>query len=438
MIRVLKTVFWFCVVIAVVVAGAFVMLLEDEPRVAAAGAPTPEDVATTRKFVHQVRNAVSERATTEADRIVAISEPQANSIAKVAGRFVKGLRGDVRIEDRRVLVTASVPVPWPGGRKWINASALAPEFETRPRLDRLEIGGFDLPPAPLIEIGRVGANVVLGNDAGDIFLESASRLEIGDDGGMRITLRLDESGKSDFAQGVFGALRGSDMPAVERIDAYYFDLREAMEAGRLPTEGSYLPYLTYVLGRVLEESTDATLANEYTAALFALTKTCGANGFELVVGPYAGAPDGGKGWTTQCDKVLFRDRDDTRRHFTTAAAIQAASNRGFSVTVGEMKELIDSTSNRYKGFDFSDITANNSGIRLSNLVMSGTREDLRKTLDLIHEEDDVIVDLSLVPQLMRRAEFEERFGTIDSPEYKAMLARIESLIDALPIHRPRG
>lgn len=227
------------------------------------------------------------------------------------------------------------------------------------------------------------------------------------------------------------------MPEVERIDTYYFDIREAMEAGELPSEGSYLPYLTHVLARVLAESSDETLANEYTAAIFALAKACGANQFELVVGPYAGAPEGGRDWSRNCSKVLFSGREDTRRHFTTAAAIQAASNRGFSVAVGELKELVDSVPTNRKGFDFSDITANNSGIRLSNLIMSGTREDLRRTLEIIDEEGDVLVDLSLVPPLMRRAEFEQRFGSIDSPEYKAMLAKIEGLIDALPIHLPR-
>ncbi|GEM_PF-1364658 len=436
MMRILKGLLLLAVLLVFGAAALFIVILDDEPRVAAVGAPAPEDVARTQRFVRQVRDAVSERASDPADRVVMISEEQANSVAKVVGRLVRGLRGEVRVEDRRVFVTASMPVPWPGGARWLNASAVAPEFTDAPMLERLEVGGMNLPPAPVIEVGRIGANLILGNSAGDILLDSASGLVVeGEE--MRIALRLDETGKSDFAQGVFGALRGTEMPAVERIDAYYFDLREAMEAGRLPPEGSYLPYLRHSLERVLAESTDETLANEYTAAIFALTMVCGANGFELVVGPFAGAPDAGEGWEVDCDKVLFSGRDDTRRHFTTAAAIQAASNRGFSVAVGELKELIDSVPTSRKGFDFTDITANNSGIRLSNRVMEGTREDLRRTLGLIESESDVLADLSQVPPLMRRTEFEERFGSIASPRYTAMLTRIEELIDEVTIHRPR-
>ena len=62
----------------------------------------------------------------------------------------------------------------------------------------------------------------------------------------------------------------------------------------------------------------------------------------------------------------MRDRHDSRLHFITAAALKAASNRGFAVGVGEFKELYDSLSGD-NGFDFTDLAANNSGIRLSDV-----------------------------------------------------------------------
>jgi len=157
-----------------------------------------------------------------------------------------------------------------------------------------------------------------------------------------------------------------------------------------------------------------------------------------VVGRLVGDPlDSFGDWETDCTQVRFADRIDARRHFTTAAALRAASNRGVSVSIGEFKELYDSVGWEAGGFDFSDIGANQSGIRLSDRVMGGTRADLARTLELMEGEGDVLVDLARLPQIMLRGEFEARYGSIETEAYAEELARIERLIDEVTIHRPR-
>ncbi|MFT6738042.1 MAG: hypothetical protein ACJA0G_002184 [Kangiellaceae bacterium] len=81
--------------------------------------------------------------------------------------------------------------------------------------------------------------------------------------------------------------------------------------------------------------------NAYTAALFGLTKACGARDFAMFVGRLAFLEEvqSNRTWTTSCNDVTFNNRIDSRRHFITSAALQAASNRGFSVSIGEFKEL---------------------------------------------------------------------------------------------------
>jgi hypothetical protein len=301
----------------------------------------------------------------------------------------------------------------------------------------LAVGGVSLPPALAVELARVGANVVMGERAGDVFLGAAERLEIAE-GEMRFTMALDEEDRKGFMASLFGAMRGDDMPGSEDVDAYYVEVRRAIDEGRLPDAGSYLPHLRFVLERVHERSTDETLANEYTAGIFGLAKACGAQDFALVVGRLVGDPlDSFGEWQRDCAEVVFADRIDTRRHFTTAAAIRAASNRGVSVSIGEFKELYDSIGWEGGGFDFSDIGANQSGIRLSDTVMAGTRADLERILDVMRAEGDVLVDVSRLPQIMLRGEFETRYGSVESDAYAAELARIERLIDEVTIHRPR-
>jgi hypothetical protein len=66
--------------------------------------------------------------------------------------------------------------------------------------------------------------------------------------------------------------------------------------------------------------------------------------------------------------------------------------------------------------------------------MAGTRADLSRTLNHLQAESDVLVDVTRLPQIMPRAEFEARFGSISSEAYAKQFADIEALIDEIPIH----
>jgi hypothetical protein len=52
----------------------------------------------------------------------------------------------------------------------------------------------------------------------------------------------------------------------------------------------------------------------------------------------------------------------------------------------------------------------------------------------LQAESDVLVDVTRLPQIMPRAEFEARFGSISSEAYAKQFADIEALIDEIPIH----
>ena len=437
MLRLIRSLVWVNLVLGIGVAAAFFWLLDPAPLTAGGGAPRPEDVAATRAFVMKVREEAMGEVGRSSDGLVVVSEEAANGMLRVAARMFPVGHADVRVVGGVVHVAGSIRVPWPGGERWINLEGIAPEFEGRPRLDHLTVGGAVLPPGLAVEAARVGANLILGQRAGDVFLGAAERLEIqGDE--MRFTLALGEEEKKGFMAGLFGAMRGSDMPGTEGVDTYYVAIRRAIDVGRLPDSGSFLPHLRFVLGQVHERSTDETLADDYTAAIFGLSKACGAQDFALVVGRLVGDPSDSFGtWERDCSQVVFADRIDARRHFITAAALRAASNRGVAVSIGEFKELHDSVGWERGGFDFSDIGANQSGIRLSDTIMGGTRADLARTLEMMTEEGDVLVDISRLPQIMLRGEFEARYGSVDSAAYAAEIARIEALIDEVPIHRPR-
>jgi hypothetical protein len=412
-----------------IVAGFLV--IEDQPAVLEASAPTSQDVIEAREFVRGVRSAITPGRETSEPFIA--SETQLNSVIKLGTRLIAGFRGELVVNETEVMGAVSIPVPYTRETKWVNLIVAAPEFEGVFSLSRVEIGAISIPPKLALGTGRVAANVVVGNNFGDRLLSAATSMQINDDS-VTFGLMMDEMGSNGLMRGIFGTLRGSDMPEASEIDRYYVLIRTAMDQGELPQTGSYLPYLRYTLAAALDGSRTEGVQNAYTSAMFALTMICGAKDFTLIVGGLVGdSSDTNADWKTGCDELTLNGRIDSRRHFTTAAAIQAASNRGFAVSVGEFKELHDAINSG--GFDFTDLAANNSGIRMSNTLMATPIEDWPMVLERIKNENDVIVSFDGIPSIIANDEFLRTYGDIESPEYYAMLVSIESRIEDLALHR---
>lgn len=417
----------------VVVALGLVLFLQDTPLVADMAPPTAEDVAETRELVRDIRAAAGEGA--QSNTLLTTGADRLNSAIRLGARFIDGFRGRVTIGQVDVLGEMSLPVPWWGGQKWLNLSGRVPEFDQRVSLSQVTVGSVDIPPAMALGLARHGANLAMGNRFGDKVLNAASLMEInGSDLSFRIT--LDDMGRNGVMQSAFGTLRGAEMPGVAEVEAYYLRIRQAMEDGELTGEDSFLPYLRFTLQAAFDNATPQTLPNTYTAAVFGLARACGAWNLSMIAGRIArNTEDTPDEWSAECDEITFNGRIDSRRHFITSAALQAASNTGFSVSVGEFKELYDTISGA-GGFDFTDMAANLSGIRMSNLLMATPYAEWPALLALIETDNDVIVPFDGIPQLMPREEFTARFGDVNSPQYREMIAAIEARIDKIALHAP--
>lgn len=425
-----------CLVVAllVVVAGGF-FLFEDQPRLPAMAPPSPEDVAATRAFVHQVREATG--AAPDRDRQVSLPVDELRGAMRLGLRLVPSLRADAEIAGEVVRCSVSLPLPLPGGAKWLNAVVEIPQFDQRTSLARLEVGGRPLPRELSLRLAQFATNLLLGNRAGDTIVGSASQLRIEEET-LIFTLDLDRDGRGQVIRGVFAMLRDDAMPAPAEIDEYYVKIRRGMDAGILADTGSFVPYLRFALESAHAAGSAGDLANAYTAAMFALTKACGARDFTLVVGRLAGDRlDRFGSWQTDCSKVTLAGRIDTRRHFITAAAIKAASNRGVAISIGEFKELHDSLS-ADSGFDFTDIAANNSGIRMSDFLMAQPAEAWPGILVRITAESDILPDFAEIPAIMPRAEFEASYRDVNSVAYHEELAAIEGMIDRVGLYGRGG
>ena len=174
--KLVKAVLVFVALLAGAVLVFAVVVIEDAPSVPPQGAPTAEDVAKAKRFVKDVKSAA--RAGSGSAGLLVIAEDELSSVARVGARLVPGFRGEVAVEPWGVEMRASVPVPLPGSPKWLNLAATVPQFETRVALGQVALGPLLIPPDLALEMGRIGANVILGNGMGDTVVTAASRMAV--------------------------------------------------------------------------------------------------------------------------------------------------------------------------------------------------------------------------------------------------------------------
>lgn len=429
--KVFKSLFMLVVLMSVALVVLAVIVIENEPSVQKQEAPSPEDIAAARGVVKDVMFLA--RAGSDSEEPLIVSEQQLASAVLLGARLVPGFRGDVTVAPSGVSARGSIPIPVPGLTWWINTEVRVPEFDNGVTLDRVVVGPVSIPPDMALEIGRIGANMVSQNGLGDTLMTAASGMRIFDDTAY-VDLQIDEVGKNGIMRGVFGALRGNEMPQKDLVESYDMRIRAAMDRNDLPDAGSFLPYLVFILDAAHEGVTarGEDPSDAFTASIFALSNICGADLFFAALGSMSlEAPEDVRAWKEKCAPLTLNDRIDSRRHFITAAALKAASNRRASVSVGEYKELNDAL---YGGFDFTDMAANNSGIRLAERFMATPAEDWPRLIAAIKAEQDVVVSFEGIPQILSREEFTAQFGSIESERYMHMLERIETRIDALSLH----
>ena len=420
------------VVLLLVGAVAAALLLEPEPLVPTTEAPTADDVQAARGLLGRFR------ATTEAppeERRIELSGPEIASLLALGQRAIPGARGQTALGDGILSIRGSIPLRLIDEGPWINLSARVPDFDNGLALASMRVGRIELRPALAVGLAKRAVSLWLGGAAGADLIAAFPAMRTTPE---RVTLGIavDGDGRGDIARTLFSAFRGDSMPGVAEVDHYRRVLVDALDAGTLAPAGSFAPHLALVLEHAYRRGAGGDLGREYTAAVFALTDACGSEHLRPYIAKLL--PDGGKVGDqpvldSPCGEAALHGRIDLRRHFITAAALRAASNRGVAVSIGEFKELSDMTGS--SGFDFTDIVANNSGIRLSDRLMAAPPEAWPALLAMLGRENNVIAPLDGVPAAMSMRDFETTYGDLQSAPYMNVLDGIEARIDTLPLHR---
>jgi hypothetical protein len=133
--------------------------------------------------------------------------------------------------------------------------------------------------------------------------------------------------------------------------------------------------------------------------------------------------------------VTLNGRDDFAKHFIVSAALAASAGSPLADAVGVYKEIDDSRGG--SGFSFNDIAADRAGVRFGEQAAANAQAavKLQQRLSAGIHEKDIMPATQDLPEFMPEVEFKKRYGGIDAPAYKQMMANIERRIAALALYR---
>ena len=437
------------VILIVVVAAPVAFLfaaLEPAPLVPQRPPATTEDAVRAKIFAKRLRETIDPEF--GAQQFTA-SEQEINSFITIASRGLPSLRGDVQVRPNEIAFTMSARPPRGPVQKWLNVYFTVVPERDRLHISTIRIGRYDLPPPIVLPIAAAFMDVFLGHKAGTIALHSVDRVVVkGSTVNVRIALASGE--RESLLNAGRKRLRQTKMLGdVEDVRAYVLAMDEAGAKGRLPTKGSFLPYLKFVLDLSQVRGQTGDPATEIRSAIMSVAIYCGEPRLESLIGKVLTEEFHNRPF--YCWTTTMGGRDDLRKHFIVSAALKVASDSGVAFAVGEFKELLDSYSGKgYRssgfsfdaiaagsGFSFDDIAADLSGIRFAETMLdnSDPKDVPEALIGKLTSESVIFPSVAGLPSGMREEVFKARYGDVESAAYKDVIAEIKRRIDGLPLYR---
>ncbi len=178
-----------------------------------------------------------------------------------------------------------------------------------------------------------------------------------------------------------------------------------------------------------QRSTEATAITENRAVLIAISTYVNKSEIQALI-PFDISP----ATTRQYPASLYK-RTDMAKHFMASAALAATGASTLAQFLGQEKEITDAQ--KGSGFSFIDLAGDRAGLRFGKTAVesSTTARLLQKRMANIKDYTAFMPEVRDLPENMSLAIFQRRFKSIYSPQYQAMLKKIDSRIAQLPIYK---
>jgi len=413
----LKLFFLLFFLLPFAVAGVIYLAVDTQPSINRAAEITPSNIERAKRILDQND---PRKLAPGAHRTITVDHADIDLAANYLARqyFAGGARVQLKRNSMRIGASLRAPmVPLP---VYLNLDSVLSEDGALPKLETLRLGQISIPPRLAYWIiPRLFAYAF--NDA-DIrsFQNVIKKVTIRD---SRVALTY------EWQADLPNKLRTALLPAEEQARLRAYQERLASISRSLKSKDVSLTELLVPLFTLAaERSTDGDAVAENRAAIFLLTLYVNGQNLETIL------PDA-KSWPQpQARRALLNRRDDFPKHFIISAALAARAGGPLADAVGVYKEIEDSRGG--SGFSFNDIAADRAGTRFGEYAANpASARRLQQRMRAEIEEKHLMPATEDLPEFMPEREFQRRFGGVDAPPYKKMMADIERRIAALALYR---
>lgn len=402
-----------------------VLLIDTDARVQVSSSEQVDKADSVIALFEQMRTVIRER---QYSHQVSISPAQAHSLAG----FLQRARGDTQADVTFSKDSASLKISYFLGTVvtdfYLNAEVKvlsAPGVQ----IESVQIGNLTLPGNWALAVLEYLVNQRTQSGLASRALEWVTKVDISE-----AHILLDLAPSEPVLQALKEVKRQPDDLQTkllkDQIVHYLRFLENVSLVAQLQNKVSLVYYLSAVMQEAsrLSESSDATLQNE--AAIMALAIYAGNYRFSRLVGslsiPVQDIP-------TAPHPTVLAGRTDLSLHFVYSAAIKLLSEQGFSIAVGEFKELMDRGEGG-SGYSFTDLAADLSGAHFAALAVDPQyAKHVQTTILQQPQEATFLPSLQGLDEGLDIKAFTDKYQAVDSPAYQQALELINDRIALLPI-----
>ncbi len=387
------------------------LCLEPAPLVTQTSAINPGDIARAMQLLqhHSPRGKLPGIA-----RVLKLSQRDLVLLINQAGHRYGETRAQVELQSGQGHLRVSLALAGLPAGLWLNLDAVLREDSALPRVEQLHLGRLRV-PGWLAEQAVSGLLATLDlRGPGELAQRLLKQVSFGPQQLVLTYAWPDQS---------LPSLATSLLPAAElaRLLVYAQALSRLGNEFAPHSQVSITRLLPVVFALARQRSIDAASAErENCAALMALAMLVNQPVLPTLL------PDA-MALTLQ---VTLLGRLDTPQHFLVSAALAAEGGAAFADAIGLYKEMADSQGG--SGFSFHDLAADRAGSRFGLQI---TRHPLALQARLAAgvQETDLMPAAADLPETLSAAEFQRRFGGVNGPAYRQMMAEIDARLDRLSL-----
>jgi hypothetical protein len=398
-----------------------VLCLEKEALVARASDINLADFKHAQELAERYdpRRMPPERITT-----VQATSDELDTVVKGALGGVNRIAARVRVTRLGVIGAMTLETPLPDNPlgRYVNIrTAIAPS-EHGLEISRLAIGSMEFSSAITRPVILYVLNKLTGDENGQPILDSIRSVRVSAPV-VTVAFQPPPGLIETLKEAARQHARVSDPDLVRR---YYEEIDDAMSDIPRGGQVSLMEVIRPVFEMAQSRSRDLDPIRENEAALLALAIYFGDPRFERFVGEVRTGEQ--KSRRQSLDHMRLDGRHDFVQHFTISIGLALAGGDLAANLIGELKEAKDSRNT--SGFSFTDIGADRAGVQLARKAVSGESAALRiqRILANTHSEDIFFPRFTDLPEGLSTAVFRQRYGDVNSREYKRVIAEIDKRI----------